>query len=89
MKQILRVCFSAEQGIDSGALTKVVLTMTLSNIASVFFSHGQPAIDSTFHIQNGNFKSCREIVEASIAQGGLGPWFLLIYFFSIHYVTVY
>jgi hypothetical protein len=39
------------------------------------FPGGIP-IDSTFHIQNGNFKACGEIVAASLAQGGPAPCFL-------------
>ena len=74
-KNIVRVHFSGEQGIDSGALAKEFFTMTLPNIASVIFPKGQP-VDSTFHVYNGNFKACGEIVAASIAQGGPAPCFL-------------
>ena len=79
VQQIFRVRFSAEQGIDSGALAQKVFTKTLPNIASVF-SHGQP-VDSTFRVQNGNFKSCGKVMVASIAKGGPAPWFLFIYLF--------
>ena len=34
------------------------------------------AIHSTFHVQNGNFHTCDEIVATSIAQGGPSPCFL-------------
>ena len=75
VKQTVRVHFSGEQGIDSGALAKEFFTMTLPKIGSVIFPNGQP-VDSTLNIQNGNFKACGEIVAASIAQGGPAPCFL-------------
>ncbi|CAB4003147.1 Hypothetical predicted protein [Paramuricea clavata] len=31
---------------------------------------------STFHVQNGNFRTCGEIVATSITQGGSSPCFL-------------
>ena len=71
----MRVHFSGEQGIDSGAVAKEFVTITLPNVGSVLFSNGQP-VDSTFHIHNGNFKACGKIVAASIAQGGPAPSFL-------------
>lgn len=61
--------------IDSGAMAKEFFTITLPNIGSVIFPNGQP-VDSTFHVHNGNFKACGEIVAASIAQGGPAPCFL-------------
>ena len=74
-KKIVRVHFSGEQGIDSGAMAKEFFTITLPNIGSVIFPNGQP-VDSTFHVHNGNVKACGEIVTASIAQGGPAPCFL-------------
>lgn len=74
-KKVVRVHFSGEQGIDSGAMAKEFFTITLPNIGSVIFPNGQP-VDSTFHVHNGNFKACGEIVAASIAQGGPAPCFL-------------
>ena len=75
VKQTVRVHFSGEEGIDSGALAKEFFTMTLPKIGSVIFPNGQP-VDSTFNVHNGNFKACGEIVAASIAQGGPAPRFL-------------
>jgi hypothetical protein len=72
---VVRVKFSGEQGIDSGAMGKEFFTLTISKIGSRMFSGGKP-VDSTFHIQNGNFKACGEIVAASLAQGGPAPCFL-------------
>ena len=74
-KKIVRVHFSGEQGIDSRAMAKEFFTITLPNIGSVIFPNGQP-VDSTFHVHNGNFKACGELVAASIAQGGPAPCFL-------------
>lgn len=74
-KKIVRVHFSGEQGIDSGAMAKEFFTITLPSIGAVIFPNGQP-VDSTFHVHNRNFKACGEIVAASIAQGGPAPCFL-------------
>jgi len=32
--------------------------------------------DSTYHVQNGNYRTCGEIVADSLAQGGPPPCFL-------------
>ena len=74
-KKVVRVHFSGEQGIDSGAMAKEFFTITLPNIGSVIFPNGQP-VDSTFHVHNGNFKACGEIVPASLAQSGPAPCFM-------------
>ena len=75
-KKIVRVHFSGEQGIDSGAMAKGFLTITLPNIGSIIFPNGQP-VDSTFHVLiNGTFKACGKTVAASIAKGGPAPCFL-------------
>ena len=47
IKKIVRVHFSGEQGIDSGAMAKEFFTITFPNIGSVIFPNGQP-VDSTF-----------------------------------------
>ena len=72
---VVRVHFAGEEGIDSGAMAKEFFTLTLPNIGSVMFPGGKP-LDSTFHVQNGNFKGCGEIVASSLAQGGPAPCFL-------------
>ena len=74
-KKIMRVHFSGEQGINSGALANDFFTITLPNIASVIFPKRQP-VDPIFHIHSGHFKGCEEIVAASIAQGGPASCFL-------------
>ena len=64
-----------EDGIDSGALSKEFLSDTVASISSVMFPNGSP-IYSTFHIQNGNFFACGQIIATSLAQGGPAPSFL-------------
>lgn len=71
----LRVNFMGENGIDSGALSKEFLSDTVASISSVMFPNGSP-INSTFHIQNGNFSACGQIIATSLAQGGPAPSFL-------------
>ena len=39
------------------------------------FTNGTP-IESTYHVQNGNLRTCGEIAAVSIAQGGPPPCFL-------------
>ena len=74
-RHVVRVHFSGEQGIDSGAMAMELFTLTIPNIGSVIFPSGKP-LDSTSHVQNGTFKACGEIVAASLAQGGPAPCFL-------------
>ena len=64
-----------ENGIDSGALSKEFLSDTLASSSSVRFPNGSP-INSTFHIQKGNFSACGQIIATSLAQGGPAPSFL-------------
>lgn len=71
----MRVQFLGEQGIDSGALTKEFFTEVIPLIGNTLFPRGNP-IDSTFHVQNGNFRTSGEIVASSLAQGGPPPCFL-------------
>lgn len=46
----------------------------MQEIKTVMFPNGTP-IHSTYHVQNGNFRTCGEIVAASIAQDGPAPCF--------------
>ena len=71
----MRVQFLGEKGIDSGALTKEFFTELVPSIGNTLFPNGSP-IDSTFHVQNGNFRTSGEIVANSLAQGGPPPCFL-------------
>ena len=67
--------YIGEDGVDSGALRKEFLGNTLEEIKRVMFPN-DTAIHSTFHVQNGNFRTCGEIVATSIAQDGPMPCFL-------------
>ena len=71
----MRVKFLGETGIDSGALTREVFTEVVPAIGNTLFPSGSP-IDSTYHVQNGNFRTSGEIVASSLAQGGPPPCFL-------------
>ena len=63
-------------GVDSGALRKEFLENTMQEIKTVMFPNDTP-IHSTYHVQNGNFRTCGEIVAASIAQDGPAPCFFV------------
>lgn len=39
------------------------------------FPHGSP-INSSLHVQNGDFRACGQLVAVSLAQGGTPPCFL-------------
>ncbi|KXJ06671.1 hypothetical protein AC249_AIPGENE4965, partial [Exaiptasia diaphana] len=71
----LRISYVGEQGIDTGAMSKEFFTETVAEIRSTFFPNGCP-VDSTFHIQNGNLRTCGNIVASSLAQGGPAPHFM-------------
>ena len=67
--------YIGERGIDSGALSKECLTKAISDMGVAMFPNGAP-VDSIYNIQNGQFRSCGEIVAISVAQGGPAPHFL-------------
>ena len=71
----LMIKYSGEDGIDQGAIAKEFLEDAVKMIGEQFFPNGSP-VDSTYHIQNGNFQSCGEIAAVSVAQGGPFPKFL-------------
>ena len=71
----MRVSYHGEQGIDSGAIGKELLTQMMLNIGKTMFPQGSP-INSTYHIQNANFRACGQIAAVSLAQGGPAPCFL-------------
>ena len=72
---VLRVSYYGEEGIDSGAMGKEFLTQMIQGIGSTMFPEGGP-INSTYHIQNGNFRACGQIAAVCLAQGGPAPCFL-------------
>ena len=73
--RIFRVKYIGERGIDSGALSKECLTKAISDMGIAMFPNGAP-VDSIYNIQNGQFRTCGEIVAISVAQGGPAPHFL-------------
>jgi hypothetical protein len=70
--QRLTVKYVGEDGIDTGALAREFLTDCMDNMRSAMFPDGCP-VDSTYHIQNGNFRTCGQIAAVSLAQGGPSP----------------
>ncbi|CAB4011627.1 HEG-like 1, partial [Paramuricea clavata] len=70
--QRLTVKYVGEDGIDTGALAREFLTDCMDNMRSAMFPDGCP-VDSTYHIQNGNFRTCEQIAAVSLAQGGPSP----------------
>jgi hypothetical protein len=71
----LRVHFTGEDGIDSGAMAKEFLAKAITEMANSIFPAGSP-VDSTYNVQKGYFQSCGEIVAVSLTQGGPPPCFL-------------
>lgn len=72
---LLRVHYSGEDGIDSGAISLEFLEKTIQDIALTVFPDGTP-IESTSHVQGGTFRTCGEIAALSLAQNGPPPFFL-------------
>lgn len=70
--QKLTVKYVGEDGVDTGALAREFLTECIESMRSDMFPNGCP-IDSTYHIQNGNFRTCGQISTVSLAQGGPSP----------------
>jgi hypothetical protein len=71
----IMVKYSGEAGIDSGAIAKEFFEDTIEDIAATLFKDGVP-VNSTHHVQNGDFRTCGEMAAASLAQGGPPPCFL-------------
>lgn len=71
----MRVHFSGEDGIDSGAISAEFLENCRDDMSREMFPEGTP-IHSSHNVQNGAFRTCGEIVAASLAQGGPAPKFL-------------
>jgi hypothetical protein len=71
---LLRVHYSGEDGIDSGAIALEFLEKVIQDMALEIFPDGSP-IESTSHVQCGTFRTCGEIVAVSLAQGGPPPFF--------------
>lgn len=71
----IKIRFLGEDGIDSGALRREFFAEVVLAKGNTLFASGSP-IDSTFHVQNGDFRASGEIVAGSVAQGGPPPSFL-------------
>ena len=74
-EKCLRVHFTSEDGIDSGAMSKEFLAQAILDMGNIIFPGSTP-VNSTHNVQNGYFQSCGEIVAVSLAQGGPPPCFL-------------
>ena len=70
----LRVCFTGEVGIDSGALSREFLTQIIDEMGKTIFPNGSLA-DSMFNVHNGTFRTCGQIAPVSIVEGGPPPIF--------------
>ena len=72
---VLKVHFSDEAGIDTGAMSQEFLAEVISDMGREMSPDGSPT-DSIYYVQNGTFRTCGEIVAVSLAQGGPSPCFL-------------
>ena len=73
--RVLKVHYCGEDGIDDGAIRLEFLANIIEEMGKTMFPDGSP-VNSTFHVQNGNFRTCGELVAVSLAQGGPAPCFL-------------
>lgn len=55
-EKCLRVHFTGEDGIDSGAMSKEFLAQTVLHMGNIMFAGGAP-VNSTYNVQNGYFQS--------------------------------
>ena len=56
-------------------MSQEFLAQVISDMGREVFPDGSPT-DTTYHVQNGNYRTCGEIVAVSLAQGGPPPCFL-------------
>lgn len=73
--KLLRIHYSGESGIDSGAMSLEFLERCIRDMGEIMFPNGAP-VESSYHVQNGSFRTCGEIVAVSLANGGPPPCFL-------------
>ena len=71
-EKVLRVHFTGEDGINSGAMAKEVLAKAIAGMESIMLPSGG-AVDSTYNVRMGYFQCCGEIAAVSLAQGGPSP----------------
>lgn len=74
-EKVLRVRYSGENGVDSGALSQEFLAQLINDMGLAVFPDGAP-INSLYNVHNKSFKTCGEIIAVSLAQGGPAPSFL-------------
>ena len=74
-ENVLRIKYCGENGIDTGALSQEFFSSVVLDIGKSMFPDGAP-INSIYNVQNKSFKTCGEIVAASLSQGGPPPLFL-------------
>ena len=77
----MRVHYSGEAGIDTCAMFQEFLSKAIADMGREMFPDGSPT-DSTYHVQNGNYRTCGEIVAVSLSQGGPPPCFLEQYVYE-------
>ena len=70
--KVLRVHFTGEDGIDSGAMAKEFLAKAIADMGNIMFPSCS-TVDSTYNVQKGYFQSCGEIAAVSLAQEGPSP----------------
>ena len=61
---IVRVHYSGEDGIDSGAIALELFEHCMTEMGKVMFPNGSP-INSSLYVQNGDLRTCGEIAAAS------------------------
>ena len=74
-KNLVRVKYLGEEGIDSGALAREFFSDTIAQIGSTLFPAGTP-VESTLYVRNESFRTAGQIVATSMAQNGPPPNFL-------------
>ena len=70
--KVLRVHFTGEDGLDSGAMAKEFLAKAIVGMRSIMLPSGSP-VDSTYNVRKGYFQSRGETAAVSLTQGGPSP----------------
>ena len=87
---ILRVSYTGDNGIDSGTMRLEFFENCIQEMGKA--NDGAP-LESSYHVQNGNFRTFGKIVAAFLAQGKPPPCFLDLcsyrsYFKEIDMMTI-
>ena len=72
---MVRVHYSGEDWVELGAIALEFFEYCMEKMSKVMFPDGSP-VNSSYHVQNANFRSCGQIVGVSLAQGRRPPCFL-------------